>query len=345
MKPPKPRITKKHLHWKLERGLWTPYHRSTWTVDGKRKERAIKLDWQGDPEELDRLFWLCETGKHDRQAVPAKYSWRNLIIAWRKDPRVQKKLADGTKRSYRQVMDVLMEKNGQKDIRMTTRKGLRAVHDKLSETPRKADKYLQTVSLLWNYGAKKLDWPLGDNPASGIDHYGKQREFEPWPEWLIEKLQDAPDTVRRVATLILCTGQRPSAAISMRYDQFNGEWMTVVDEKNDVEITVYCPDDLRAYIATLSRKGAHILAKNLTEPLGYNAAEKSFRRWRDSMGDAARAYSLHGLRKLSIIRLAEAGCSDAEIQAVTGQSAEMVAYYRAKASRRKLSMTAQKRRT
>ena len=39
------------------------------------------------------------------------------------------------------------------------------------------------------------------------------------------------------------------------------------------------------------------------------------------------------LRKFSIVQFAEAGASDAQIQAMTGQSAEMVAYYRAKKSK------------
>jgi hypothetical protein len=88
-----------------------------------------------------------------------------------------------------------------------------------------------------------------------------------------------------------------------------------------------------------------VLAKNLTEPLGYDAVEKSFRRWRDNLGEAAKPYVLHGLRKLAIIRLAKAGCTDAEIQALTNQSPEMVAYYRKKASRKALSKAAQHRRT
>ena len=69
-----------------------------------------------------------------------------------------------------------------------------------------------------------------------------------------------------------------------------------------------------------------------------------FRSWRSRLGDRAKPYSLHGLRKLAIIELAEAGASDAEIQAVTGQSAEMVAYDRAKANRKQLSKAAQTRR-
>jgi hypothetical protein len=56
----------------------------------------------------------------------------------------------------------------------------------------------------------------------------------------------------------------------------------------------------------------------------------------DQRGDRERAspYVLHGLRKLAIVELAEAGACDAEIQAVTSQSAEMVAYYRKGASRK-----------
>lgn len=53
---------------------------------------------------------------------------------------------------------------------------------------------------------------------------------------------------------------------------------------------------------------------------------------------------LHGLRKLAIVELAEAGATDAEIQAVTGQSAEMVAYYRKHANRKQLTKAAQQRR-
>lgn len=342
MKPPKPRITKRRLTWKWE-GQWTPYHRTTWTDGGKRRERAVKLKWEGDPQKLDDLYWACEAGQHERQQTPDKYTWRELIEAWRADPRVQRKLSESTKRSYRREMDAVMEKNGGKDVRKTTRAGMRAAHDKLAETPRKADWRVQIVRRLWNYAKTDLDWPLGDNPASGIELFGPQRPYEPWPAWLVRKLEDAPETVRTTAELILGTGQRPGAAIAMRHDQFRGEWMQVHDEKQDEMFDTFCPHPLRDYLATAPKRGAHVLAKSLTEPLGYDAVEKAFRDWRDGLGDKARPFVLHGLRKLAIVRLAEAGCSDAEIQAVTGQSAEMVAYYRAKANRKLLSRNAHER--
>jgi hypothetical protein len=95
-----------------------------------------------------------------------------------------------------------------------------------------------------------------------------------------------------------------------------------------------------------------VLTKNLTELLGYYAIEKQFREWRAGLNPEARpkdepepkTFTLHGLRKLAIVQLAEAGCTDAEIQAVTGQSAAMVAYDRKDANTRKLSKVAQERR-
>lgn len=343
MKPQRPRIAKLHLQWRWVRGRWEPFHRVSWTDDGKRRSREVKLDWKDDPRELDRLYWLAQGGQHAAQAKAVRHTWRECIEAWRRDPLIQGKLAHGTKRSYRPPMDAILEKNGGKDMRQTTRPGVKAALAKLSDTPKKAARFAQTISLLWNYAANELDWPLGPNPAKKLGQHNPRRTFEPWPDWMVRALETAPESVRTAAQLIRGTGQRPAAAISMRRDQFRGEWMIVRDEKGDDEFEVYCPASLRDYVKDLPIRGAHVLAKNLAEPLGYYAIEKAFRAWRKSLGTTAKPYTLHGLRKLAIVELAEAGASDAEIQAITNQSAAMVAYYRQKASRRKLSRAAHER--
>lgn len=123
-------------------------------------------------------------------------------------------------------------------------------------------------------------------------------------------------------------------------DQLRGEWMTVTDEKEDDGYEVYCPAELRPSLSALPIRGGHVIPKNLTQPFGYNSVEKAFRTWRATLGERALKYSLHGLRKLAIIRLAETGCFDAQIQAITNQSPEMVDYYRKKASRKRRSTAA-----
>lgn len=345
MKPPKPRITKPRLVWRWTRGKWVPRHRVTWMDNGKQRSREITLDWRGDPQELDRLYWLAQAGLHQAQAKPARYTWRECIEAWRADTvRGAGNVAASTRKSYRLPMDRIMAKNGGKEMRKTTRGAVKAAVASLSDTPRKASRYAQTISLLWNYAARELDWPLGPNPAAGLSAYKAANPFAPWPAWMVAKLDTAPENVAIAAFLIRYTGQRPSAAIAMRRDQIHGDWMQVCDEKGKQTLDVYCPAPLRAFLADMPVRGAHLIAKTLHEPVGYDGVEKAFRRWRDSLGDRARPYSLHGLRKLAIVELAEAGASDAEIQAVTGQSAPIVAYYRSKANRRRLSKAAQKRR-
>jgi len=346
LRPPKPRIAKPRLTWKWNqrKAVWEPYHRVSWIEAGKKRQRAILLKWDGDPKKLDELFWECERGGHAKQkTAPSRYTWEALVVLWRTDTRVQSSLKAGTKVSYRRDMDFFLQKNANKDVRKTTRSGVRAIHEALSGTPRKADKIIGTIKMLWNYGADKRDWPLGPNPAANIDMFGKQREFLPWPEWLVDKLKDAPSEVRTAAELILGTGQRPSAAIKMRHDAFQGEFMQVMDEKRNEPFEIYCPERLRAFVSDLPKQGAFLLAKNLTEPVGYDAVEKRFRTWRNNLGDKAKPFTLHGLRKLAIIHMAEAGCTDAEIQAITNQSMEMVAYYRRLASRKTLSKNAAER--
>ena len=347
-RPPKPRIVKEYLKWAFNtrRWIWEPYHRVTWTEGGKRREKAVLLKWDNDPEELDRLYWQCRSGKHEKQtARQSKYTWGECVRLWREDPRVQSKLADSTKASYSRDMDAIVEKNGTKSMKRTTAHAIEEKHASMAETPRKADKHIAVISLLWNYALKRKKWPIGENPTIGILKYGKQSEREPWPDWMVAQLPKAPLTVQKAAELMLGTGQRPNAAIIMERAHFKGEWMSVLDEKQKTRFKAYCPERLRDFLAKHPSEGTFVLAKNLREPLGYDAIEKQFRKWRNTLGPKAKKYSLHGLRKLAIIQLAESGCSDAEIQAVTNQSLETVAYYRKLADRERLSMAAQKRRS
>jgi integrase len=210
---------------------------------------------------------------------------------------------------------------------------------------------LQAVSILCNYAKYQLDWPLGDNSATKVSKYGKQRAFPAWPDWMLSALDDAPDAVRIAGELIRGTGQRPSAAVSMKRSAFQGEWVVVTDEKGDTTFPIYCPERLRRLVDSLPTGYRHVLPRSEMHPLSYNAVEKAFSAWRTSLttlaeenDDDPKRYSLHGLRKRACVELAEAGCSDAEIQAVTGQSLETVAQYRKEANRRKMSRNAQQRR-
>lgn len=48
----------------------------------------------------------------------------------------------------------------------------------------------------------------------------------------------------------------------------------------------------------------------------------------------------HGLRKSAVVMLLEAGCTDAEVSAITGQSRDMVEHYARAVNQRKLAAAA-----
>ena len=331
-----------HVVWRMSGGKLRPFFRLRWRDNGKVRTREVMIQAEPDTPEFDVEYWALRAGRSPRMEKKSQTTWAILAREYRSGARY-KKLAASTRRSYDRHIEAILASNGDRDVASLTRAQVRAIHAKYAESPRKADWYVQIISLLLNFAKNTLDWKV-ENVAKGIELYGKQREFEPWPEWLVNKLDSAPENVRTVAELILGTGQRPNAAINMERGQFRGEWVEVLDEKNGERFEIYCHPKLRNYIEALPKRGQHVLAKTLREPLGYDAIEKAFRAWRNGLGDKAAPYSLHGLRKVAIIRLAEAGCSDAQIQAVTNQSAEMVRYYRTKASRKNLSKAAFKRR-
>ena len=48
----------------------------------------------------------------------------------------------------------------------------------------------------------------------------------------------------------------------------------------------------------------------------------------------------HGLRKSAVVFLLEAGCTDAEVSAITGQSRQMVEHYAKQVNQKKLAAAA-----
>lgn len=65
--------------------------------------------------------------------------------------------------------------------------------------------------------------------------------------------------------------------------------------------------------------------------------------WRKSAiaaGLVSRKLVFHGLRKSAVVMLLEAGCTDAEVGAITGQSREMVEFYGRQVNQQRLAAAA-----
>lgn len=320
------------------------YYRVRETIAGKRKERYIRIDAAPDTPEFDVLYWSIRSGKHEPKKVKTNF---DALVAHYLNSRKYKDLADGTKRKYRPVLEQIREKNGASDVTRIKRSDVDAIHEKYADTPRKADLYVQILSILFNH-AIRLDW-ITSNPAKTVELFGPQKSIEPWPLWFQRAyLERATGHALAAYHVGSGTGQRAGDMIKMEWAHYHDDYMSVTQEKTKARITIYCPDKLRAFLAELPRTGKHIFARDLTHGITYNTLEKEFRKVRDAIAvdvPEATTYSLHGLRYVAAVELAEAGCTDAEIQAVTGhKTLEMVQKYRSQARQKQMSKQAQEKR-
>jgi hypothetical protein len=132
----------------------------------------------------------------------------------------------------------------------------------------------------------------------------------------------------------------------MKWSDFDGEYMSVIQQKTGTPLTIYTPSRLQDYLVQLPKRGTFILAQNLTQHLGKRAVQKSVETVREAIGVAGIGNPdrlvVHGWRYTAVTQLADAGVSDSDIQAVSGhKTLAMIIKYRQKANQKKASKRAQ----
>jgi integrase len=319
-----------YIYFRLERGSKVTRHR---------------LPSNPDSEEFMQAYWMIRSG---RAKVQCKTTWHSLVTEFYKTPGYLGK-AKGTRDNYRRHCEAIREKNGEKDVRRFKRKDALAVQRALQDTWSKANERIAVLSILCKL-AVDLEW-IDRNPVVDI-HKLTGGEYEPWPDDKLQAYERYCDQheltdARTIYELCIGTGQRIGDCVAMQWADFDGEFMSVIQDKTKAKLTIYCPARLQAYLASLPRKGRHIMAKNLSQPSGNRAVQKAVEKVRNDLGIMHGENRLvpHGWRYTAAVQLSDAGCDDAEIQAVTGhKTMEMVRKYRARRDQKAASKRAQQKR-
>ena len=303
----------------------------------RRAGTYARLPDNPDSPEFDAAYWKYRSGK---TKAPSRTTFDALITSYLATPAFLR-LATSTRKEYRRTLDLIREKNGAKDFTALRRRDVIAARDTYAATWRKANAMVDMLSILAGH-AIDLEW-ISANPAKGVEKF-KSESYEPWPQWALDAYErTAKGTALTAYHLGVATGQRLADLCKMEWAHFDGEGMAVVQNKTGARLWIACPVRLRTYLATLPRAGRFILARNLTQPLSKSQIQKAVGAVRAQIG--ANAFVIHGWRYTAAVQLAEAGCSDSEIQAVTGHATlEMVQKYRSAANQKRLSRTAQGKR-
>lgn len=251
-------------------------------------------------------------------------------------------LASSSQGTYRNLLEAFREQHGDKPV-----SGLKAQHvdailgewakQSKSQAHNLRKRLLMLCSLAVSWGYRD------DNPvlsSQKVKH--KAKGIRPWTEADIAKFRAhwSTGSAQRIALeVLLNTGLRRSDAVKLGRQHRDGDRHVVSLKKSGGTKTVYIPIN-----ADLERelRAATGLVYIQTER-GLARSEKAFTNW---MRDAASAAGLptnsspHGLRKACCRRLAEVGCSSAQISAITGQSIAVIERYIADFNREAAAATA-----
>ena len=168
-----------------------------------------------------------------------------------------------------------------------------------------------------------------DNPATKIKRL-HQGEWNAWSKQALAfALETFPEQFRRAIVLALYTGQREYDVLTMRWSDFDGSSISIVQQKTGAKLRVPCHRVLLAELSTW--KSTATTMTILATARGKPWVDKTFS---TLFAREARKYTemdgcvFHGLRKLAAARLAEAGCSTLEIMSITGHiTLDMVEHY------------------
>ena len=259
---------------------------------------------------------------------PASGNFAALLAAYKESPEWPE-LSARTQVLWRPLLGRVEQAWATLSVRGLEARHVLALRDAYADTPGMANNLIRALSsmLAWSVPRGWRD----NNPCLGLRKLKGGEGYAPW-SW--EEIKFFRVTARRdiwhAAALALYTGQRLNDVLRMRWSDIKGGLIAVVQQKTGKQLWIPAHADLRQMLAEVPRTHVHILTNSRGAAWTLDGFKTS---WGDEL-DRAEFSALregrrvfHGLRKSAVVFLLEAGCTDAEVSAITGQSRRMVEHY------------------
>jgi integrase len=251
-------------------------------------------------------------------------------------------LADETRRTRRNILERFREAHCDKRIASIERKHVQALIDAKAATPSAARNLLAAIRLLMQFA---IDAGIrADDPTLGVKRVKiKTDGYATWTEDDIAAFErrHPPGTMPRLAlALLLGTGQRRGDVVRMARPHVRGDLIAVRQQKTGEPLMIPMGDELRAAIDAVPADRLIFLTTARGEPFTAAGFTNYFRK-RCKEAGLAIGLSAHGLRKAVCRRLAEAGCTEKMIAAISGhKTLRMVQRYTDAADQERLARAA-----
>lgn len=232
---------------------------------------------------------------------------------------------------------------GSKPAGALRKRDIRTLRDAFAATPAEANNTLRALSATLSWGARR-GW-LQENPC--LKFRGLMYRPAPYRAWSADAIalleREARTDLWAIAAIALYTGQRLGDCLALTWRDAADDLIALRQQKTHRPLVIPMHRRLQALWQTLPRRHETVLTNRCGRPWTVNGFQVS---WRKELQREAlqpiRAAGLvfHGLRKSAVAMLLEAGCSDPEVMAITGQSPAMMDHYARDIDRSRLIATA-----
>lgn len=154
---------------------------------------------------------------------------------------------------------------------------------------------------------------------------------EPWDDETLDAALKSTDRIIRLGVhLLFYTGQRIGDVCNLRWSSINDGHVKLVQQKTGKKLTIKLHSALARELDATPKSSVMILADDSGKPITDKRLRAEVKKFTGGK------FVPHGLRKNAVIALLEVGCTHKEVQAITGQSLQMIEYYAAQIDQRKM---------
>lgn len=330
-----------NVHCVKSRGREYYYFQPSRGYEGEKAR--VKLP--GDPMNRDGTpneeWWAAYRKCMGEPAKVAKAGTFAALIEDYKASPEWRELSSSSQRDYGRYLDEVGRMWGKLMVVAVEPKHVLALRDSKADTPAGANYLLRTLSSVISWGI-----PRGYRSDNPCRHVRKLKIGEGYAPWTWEQIAHFKEHVSKpelwhVAALALYSGQRQSDCLSAVWSDITGVTLSVMQQKTGKKLRVPAHRDLAVVLEDIPKRAVTILSNTRGQPWTVDGFKSSWGKELDRpIMHPLKGLVFHGLRKSAVVFLLEAGCTDAEVSAITGQSRQMVEHYARMVSQEKLAAQA-----
>ena len=318
-----------YLWLPLKRGKPAAYYRRGGLVHRIRGPNGTPL-LPGEPGFLDAYQALHQAAedakaKHDAaRSAPLAGSLAALVVAFRSSEEWQE-LAPTTRKDYGRAFKEFEGRFGRVPVSAINRAFVFRLRDEYARdkttgdrTPRRGNRMVDVLRLLLSFAVNR-GWRR-DNPALRPGRLKTGPGYATWSENDFARFMACAavsEPIKRAAALGYYTGQRLSDCLTLTLTARQGGAIELIQQKTGARVWIpEHPELARVLDAAPPAPATTLLTRADGQPWKPDHFKHAFTCAVRAAGLSG--LSFHGLRKAAAARLAEAGASAPEIQAITG---------------------------